>query len=184
MDTEDFSFPKISDTCACSIDSPPLWNISPKASSSPYQVLGERSKGDEAKLVSKSHKKCFSCVQNGKRITRVDDEEEPMDLLWEDFNEELSSATKCATSSSREMVEFRCTKPLTVAKTRSALLQTRNRPAVVVIVKIILYFKSLPWETPVLNHQVANSAALDQHRLTTSTDMEETGIILLLFDII
>ncbi|TKY51531.1 hypothetical protein E2542_SST23047 [Spatholobus suberectus] len=142
MGTEDFSFPKIGDTCACSIDSPPMWNISPKGPSNPYRALREGSKGDEkdcfeAKLVSKGHRKSFSCVQNGKKITRVDDEGVPMDLLWEVFNEELSSAREFATSSSREMVEFRCATAFTVAKTSSALLQTKSRPGMLVIVKVL-----------------------------------------------
>ncbi|RDX97879.1 hypothetical protein CR513_19302, partial [Mucuna pruriens] len=131
MDTEDFSFPKIGDT----IDSPPLWNyISPKASSNPYQgSKGDKKNSFEAKLVSKGHRRSFSCVQNGKKITRVDDEEVPMDLLWEVLNEELSSSA----TSSREMVEFRCATALAVAKTSSALVQTKNRPAMVLILKCV-----------------------------------------------
>ncbi|CAJ1976820.1 unnamed protein product [Sphenostylis stenocarpa] len=129
------------ETCAYSIDSPPQWNILPKASSNSYQILREGSKGDEkecfeAKAVSKGHRKSCSCVQTEKTITRVDDEEVPMDLLWEVFNEELSSARGFATSSSsRKMVEFRCTAALTVAKTSTALVETKNRPGMVVIVK-------------------------------------------------
>ncbi|KAG4910697.1 hypothetical protein JHK87_056813 [Glycine soja] len=136
MDTEDFSFPKIGGTCAYSIDLPPLWNISPKDPSNPNQVPREGSKGDEkdcfeAKLISKGHRKSFSCVEDGKKITRVDHEAAPMDLLWEVFNEELSSATEFSSTSSREMVEFRCaTTALTVAKTNKGLLQTKNRPEI------------------------------------------------------
>jgi len=64
-------------------------------------------------------------------MARVDDEEVPMDLLWEVFNEELS------TSSSREMVEFRC------AKTSTALVETKNRSGMVVMVKVFKKFFSL-----------------------------------------
>ncbi|XP_061346310.1 uncharacterized protein LOC133291965 [Gastrolobium bilobum] len=148
MDTEDFSFPRISDTCAYSIDSPPLWNLSPEGSSNPYQVLREGNKGDEkdcfeAKLVSEGQRKSFSCVQNGKKIMGEDDEEAPMDLLWEGFNEELSSTTGFDTSCSRELVEFRCATSLKVAKTKGALVQTKNKPAMVVIVKVLKKLFSL-----------------------------------------
>ncbi|KAK7379816.1 hypothetical protein VNO78_34339 [Psophocarpus tetragonolobus] len=145
MDTEDLNFPKIGDTG----DLPHLWNISPKGLSDPYQVPRKGTKGDEeidffeAKLVSKGHSKSYSCVQNGKKITRLEDEEVPMDLLWEVFNEELSSETEFSTSSSRELVEFRRAKTLTVAKTGTALVQTKNRPGMVVILKVLKKFFTL-----------------------------------------
>ncbi|BAT94417.1 hypothetical protein VIGAN_08101900 [Vigna angularis var. angularis] len=109
-----------------------MWDISPKASSD--QVLREGSKGDE--------KQCFQeKLENGKNMKRVDDDDDdvPMDLLWEVFNEELSSATDFATSysSSRESVEFRCTKKST------ALVQTKNRYGMVVMMKFFKKFFSL-----------------------------------------
>ncbi|KAK7357101.1 hypothetical protein VNO80_16384 [Phaseolus coccineus] len=140
MDTENLSFSKMCDTCVYSSDSPPT---SPKASSN--QVLREGSKVDEkegfeAKLVSKGHRKSFSFVQSEKKMTRVDDEEIPMDLLWEVLNEELSSATKLSNCSSMEMVEFRCA---TVAKTSTALVQTKNRSGMVMMIKVFKKFFSL-----------------------------------------
>lgn len=109
-----------------------MCDISPKASSD--QVLREGSKADE--------KECFEeKLENGKNMKRVhdDDEDVPMDLLWEVFNEELSSATDFATSysSSRESVEFRC------AKTSTALVQTKNRYGMVVMVKFFKKFFSI-----------------------------------------
>ncbi|RZB88427.1 hypothetical protein D0Y65_027739 [Glycine soja] len=148
MDTEDFSFPKNGGTCAYSIDSPPLWNISPKDPSNPNQVPREGSKADEkdyfeAKVVSKGHKKSFSCVEDRKKITRLTDEAAPMDLLWEAFNEDLSSAVKFSSSSSREMVEFRCaTTALTVVKTNKALLQTKNRPVISIYAPTIVHMQA------------------------------------------
>ncbi|KAK7343822.1 hypothetical protein VNO77_12867 [Canavalia gladiata] len=129
MDTEDFSFPRISDTCAYSFHSPPLWNLSPKGS------LEKDCFG--AKLISKGQRKSFSCVQNGKKTTVVDDEEVPMDLLWEVFNEEFSSKSGFATSSSKEMVQFRSATALKVANTSGSFLQTKYRPSMVVIVKVL-----------------------------------------------
>ncbi|XP_027348634.1 uncharacterized protein LOC113860166 [Abrus precatorius] len=143
MDTEEFSFPRITDTCAHNIDSPPLWNLSPAASPNPYQEKkGEESECMGAKLAAEARRKSFSYVENcRKRIGLCNDYEEEldrMDLLWEDFNEELSTTTGSATSSSREVVEFRCAPPLTVAKTNnSALIPTKNKPGMVVIVKVM-----------------------------------------------
>ncbi|KAK7315484.1 hypothetical protein VNO77_34034 [Canavalia gladiata] len=146
MDTEEFSFPRISDTCAYNIDSPPLWTLSPAASPNPYQ--GNKGGENEcfgAKLVAEARRKSFSSIENRRKRIGLDndnddDEKDKMDLLWEDFNEELSSTTTgSATSSSREVVEFRCAPPtLTVAKTNNgALLPPKNKPGMVVIVKVM-----------------------------------------------
>ncbi|XP_014509696.1 uncharacterized protein LOC106768848 [Vigna radiata var. radiata] len=153
MDTEEFSFPRISDTCSHNIDSPPLWNLSPAASPNPYHGNTRRENDcfGAAKLVAEVHRKSFSCVENRRKRNGFEDEEEEeeeeekMDLLWEDFNEELYSTTTTtgsATSSSREVVEFRSAHELTLAKTtqNSLLHPTKNKPAMVVIVKI---FKKL-----------------------------------------
>ncbi|RDX80021.1 hypothetical protein CR513_39475, partial [Mucuna pruriens] len=140
MDTEEFSFPRINDTCAHNIDSPPLWNLSPAASPNPYQG---KKKGENdcfgAKLVAESQRKSFSYVENVRKRIGLEEEEDRMDLLWEDFNEELySTTTGSATSSSREVVEFRCASALTVAKSNDgALFPTRNKPGMVLIVKVI-----------------------------------------------
>lgn len=124
METQDFSFPKINETCIHIIDSPPLWNLSQQ----------ER----DEKEWSKGQRKSFSSVQGGKKETGFEDEEVSMDLLWEVFNEELSSKTKFSTTSSRELVEFKCTTALTIAKTNSAaLLQSKNRPNMMVIVRVL-----------------------------------------------
>ncbi|KAL5170531.1 hypothetical protein HKD37_11G032220 [Glycine soja] len=59
---EEFNFPRISDTCAHNIGSPPLWNLSPVTSPNPYY--------------------------QGNKIGK---NENRMNMLWEDFNEELYS---------------------------------------------------------------------------------------------
>ncbi|TKY46147.1 hypothetical protein E2542_SST28183 [Spatholobus suberectus] len=140
MDTEEFSFPRISDTCAHNIDSPPLWNLSPAASPNPYQGnKGGANKCFGAKIVAEARRKSFSNVENVRKRIGLEEGEDRMDLLWEDFNEELySTTTGSATSSSREVVEFRCAPALTVAKTNNgALLPTKNKPGMVVIVKVM-----------------------------------------------
>lgn len=143
METEDFSFPRINDTCAHNIDSPPLWNLSPAASPNPYQG-NKREENDcfGEKLIGQAQRKSFSCVEIGRRRFGLDDDdddqEDKMDLLWEDFNEELSSTTGSATSSSREVVELRCDPHLTVAKTNNGkLVPTKNKHGMVVIVKVL-----------------------------------------------
>ncbi|QHO16546.1 hypothetical protein HN51_032239 [Arachis hypogaea] len=114
MDTDEFNFPRISDTHAHAI-SPLLWNLSSAPSPNPYQ----RNKGEEdgdffgAKLISKVQRKSFSSVETRiqqRTLLDDDDEEEKMDLLWKDFNEELmcSSKTVSSATSSREVVECRC----------------------------------------------------------------------------
>jgi len=110
------------DTCVHTMDSP-------KTSSD--QVLREGTKEDEKEYFEAK-------LENGKNMRRIDDDDEevPMDLLWEVFNEELSSATKFATSS-KEMVEFKC------AKTSTALVQTRNRYGMLVMVKVFKKFFSI-----------------------------------------
>ncbi|MED6187443.1 hypothetical protein PIB30_076499 [Stylosanthes scabra] len=137
MNTEDFSFPRILGNYSChGIDSPPLWNLSPAtASPNPYKGDYEKVNCFESKIVPSNKGK------NG--------EEDQMDLLWEDFNEELTPTTiryASDISSSRELVEFRCTTAFTFAKkTNGALVQgNKNRQGLVVIAKVVkkLFFNN------------------------------------------
>ncbi|KAK7380607.1 hypothetical protein VNO78_33122 [Psophocarpus tetragonolobus] len=138
MDTEEFSFPRISDNCAHNIDSPPLWNLSPAASPISNECYG-------AKLVAEAHRKSFSYVESRKRFGLEEEEDDRMDLLWEDFNEELYSTTtttgSATSSSSREVVEFRCAPSLSVVakanNTNRSLISTKNKAGMVVIVKVM-----------------------------------------------
>ncbi|KAF1884778.1 hypothetical protein Lal_00028665 [Lupinus albus] len=149
MESEDFSFPRINDTCAHNIDSPPLWNLSPAASPNPYQgKKGEENDWFGEKLIAHGQRKSFSCIEIGRKKIEledcVDDHEGKMDLLWEDFNEELYSTTGSATSSSREVVEFRsCAQSLIVSKSKTnALVSTKSKSSMVVIVKVLKKFFS------------------------------------------
>ncbi|KAI4352853.1 hypothetical protein L6164_007065 [Bauhinia variegata] len=156
MATEDFSFPAISDTHPCAIDSPPLWNLSPVGSPIPYPVFseGKREKRSyeedcfEAKFVTRSQRRSFSYIQNRQRRSGEDyedhDEEDKMDMLWEDFNEELSLTTGSATSSSREVVELRYPSLLKVSKANNgALVSSKNKPGMVMLVKVLKKLFSL-----------------------------------------
>ncbi|KAI4346405.1 hypothetical protein L6164_007302 [Bauhinia variegata] len=152
MATEDFSFPTISDTHPYAIDSPPLWNLSPVGSPNPYQACSEgkrkknRDKEDcfEGKFVTQSQRKSFSYIENRRRRFGEDedddeDDKDRMDMLWEDFNEELSSTTGSCTSSSREAAELSYSSSLKVAnKTNNgALVSSKNRPGLVMLVKVM-----------------------------------------------
>ncbi|WJX20449.1 hypothetical protein P8452_10003 [Trifolium repens] len=124
MGTEDFSFPRINDTFSYIIDSPPLWNQSSTSSSNnSYQhVLRDQKDFYEENLEdSKGQRKSFSSTQNGKKITREDDEEVPMDLLWEVFNEDV--------------VEYRSLRIGNI--TNNALIQTKNKPSMLVMLKVL-----------------------------------------------
>ncbi|KAL2990490.1 hypothetical protein AAZX31_11G205200, partial [Glycine max] len=94
---EEFNFPRISDTCAHNIGSPPLWNLSPVTSPNPYY-----------------------------QGNKIGENENRMNMLWEDFNEELYSTKGYAPT-------------LTIAKTNntSLLLTKNNKPGMVVIVKLM-----------------------------------------------
>ncbi|KAH1226168.1 hypothetical protein GmHk_11G032898 [Glycine max] len=100
---EEFNFPRISDTCAHNIGSPPLWNLSPVTSPNPYY-----------------------------QGNKIGENENRMNMLWEDFNEELYSTKG-------EVVELRYAPTLTIAKTNntSLLLTKNNKPGMVVIVKLM-----------------------------------------------
>ncbi|OAY58593.1 hypothetical protein MANES_02G191100v8 [Manihot esculenta] len=109
MATEDFSFPTFTDTTSSAIDSPPLWRLSPAASPDSSHTKAEEEDSDQEddyQFCFPTHKptqrKSFSWVEHGGRAANLNDEEdkeEKMDMLWEDFNEELS--IKRSRSSSR-----------------------------------------------------------------------------------
>ncbi|KAH7568180.1 hypothetical protein JRO89_XS07G0253400 [Xanthoceras sorbifolium] len=87
MENEEFTFPIISggdNTCPSSIDSPPLWRLSPAASPVPRlrEARGENKSDDDD--------------------DDDDEEEEKMDVLWEDFNEELEGYNKKSNTSARD----------------------------------------------------------------------------------
>lgn len=147
MATEDFSFPVIVNDFPCPIDSPPLWHLSPAASPNSCQEepaatrgKGNKEEDEEDCFASETtrniQRKSFSCV-HGKED---DHEEEKMDMLWEDFNEELARASNARTSasSSRDRVELGCVKGLITSKNNGAGALSTKKPGMVVIVKLVL----------------------------------------------
>jgi hypothetical protein len=150
MATEDFSFPIIEDNFPCTIDSPPLWHLSPTAS----PPNGSSAKGEDDDKdcfpIKYSQRKSFSCVEGGSGKLVIndgkeeDDEEEKMDMLWEDFNEELSktcsSRSNIKSSSRDNMLGFGCVKALTTSKNNTSATLSTRKPGIVVIMKVLKKF--------------------------------------------
>ncbi|KAK8684146.1 hypothetical protein V6N13_040177 [Hibiscus sabdariffa] len=78
--TEEFSFPTTADLYPCGIESPPLWHRSP--AESPHRKAKGKQEEDD-----KGSKPSDKAGAEG-------DEEEKMDMLWEDFNEELGGGSR------------------------------------------------------------------------------------------
>ncbi|KAG5052317.1 hypothetical protein JHK87_004515 [Glycine soja] len=81
MDTKEFNFPRISDTCAHNIDSPPLWNLSPAASPNPYyqgNKIGENECFGAKLVAAEAHRKSFSYVENRKKRFGLEEDENKM----------------------------------------------------------------------------------------------------------
>ncbi|XP_043712962.1 uncharacterized protein LOC122661582 [Telopea speciosissima] len=80
MVSDDFSFPTITDPIPCFVGSPPLWNVSYEVfSGSSYGNRGDRS--DE----ELQRRKSFPMAERDMKL----EDEERMDMLWENFNDEL-----------------------------------------------------------------------------------------------
>ncbi|XP_030550814.2 uncharacterized protein LOC115755516 [Rhodamnia argentea] len=132
MAEEGFSFPGIPDPSTCSICSPPLWPVSPP----PAPPLRDRSssEGSDEGVLGEAGGLC-------------EEEEERMDMLWEDFNEDLprscrhpvSSWSSASTSSSRDIEEFGGAKARAVSRANVALVSAKRTPppGVVVLIKVL-----------------------------------------------
>lgn len=149
MATEDFTFPISTDPVSWSIDSPPLWCLSPD----PYH--GETSKessteGEERDQDEQVFKHSFPTepikhLTQGKSFSRreelgsaaiselvrrnggLNDKEEKMDMLWEDFNtEETLTRSHSSSRLDSEAVHTGCVKALRLSK-----------PGLVVFMKVL-----------------------------------------------
>ncbi|EEF35571.1 uncharacterized protein LOC8262733 [Ricinus communis] len=116
---DDFTFPIFAtDPFSSGVDSPSLWHLSPAASpdhschAKPEQEQ-EREQGQEDSdqeedfqdcfpLYKPAQRKSFSWEEKGSKYGEVDDgddKEEKMDMLWEDFNEEITSLKRSQSTS-------------------------------------------------------------------------------------
>ncbi|KAL6315588.1 hypothetical protein AAG906_000894 [Vitis piasezkii] len=152
MATEDFSFPIVSDAFPRFIDSPPLWHASsatlchegPTTSNTSGQQEDDEEGGcfaSTSKPVDHPRRKSFSCVETGGRMAGggdeiEDDEEDRMDMLWEDFNEELHN--RCGPrSGSEEMVKVGCVQGVAAPRIGGAVVAARRAASLLVLVKML-----------------------------------------------
>ncbi|KDP47107.1 hypothetical protein JCGZ_03915 [Jatropha curcas] len=115
--SEDFSFPTLTGTVPAAIDSPPLWQLSPDSCHSKSTKRESNEESDQEEYF----KDCFPLkdkqIKNNigqrKSFSWVEDEEK-MDMLWEDFNEDLmlkrnySCGNSSRFSGSHDMVNMGC----------------------------------------------------------------------------
>nr|POE53076.1 hypothetical protein CFP56_59315 [Quercus suber] len=169
MATEDFSFPTIGDKFSCGIDSPPLWNLSPIASPNSRHEEPPKGSAKEEGNDLKDEKdycfwpkpieyirqrKSFSHVETGGKLVIKDGkedgdhEEQKMDMLWENFNEELSKNSSSRSNTSSRM-QFGCVKALKTSNSNSATLSAK-KPGMVVILKS--QSSSVTYENPSIRH--------------------------------
>ncbi|XP_021647529.2 uncharacterized protein LOC110640513 [Hevea brasiliensis] len=160
MATEDFSFPTFTDTTSSAIDSPPLWRLSPVASPDSCHRITKTEEEEEEEeedsdqeedyqdcfptqkpIKDSTQRKSFSWAERGGGAKLDDDgkdedKEEKMDMLWEDFNDEL--LMKRIRSSSRfdsdHMVKMGCVHQLqslrsSTKTTNTAMVSPGKPPA-------------------------------------------------------
>ncbi|XP_057975197.1 uncharacterized protein LOC131162600 [Malania oleifera] len=124
---DDFSFPAVADAFPRFAESPPLWRPS---------SADERA----------NERRSFSCMEMNSKRTHTQDqgeEEEKMDMLWEDFNDELMLRRSCEAcrarcdSSDRDAAELGCVGPLKMTKRSGAAVLPGRKPGVVVFMKAL-----------------------------------------------
>ncbi|OAY23703.1 uncharacterized protein LOC110606492 [Manihot esculenta] len=171
MATEDyFSFPTTTDTTSSAIDTPPLWRLSPAAS--PDFCHGttkteEEEEEEEDSDQDEDYQDCLPTHQPIKYSTQIkscswaergggaklddenEDKEEKMDMLWEDFNEELSikrSPSSLRFDSDIHMVKMGCIHQIqslrsSTKTTSTAMVSPKKPPAaaasLVVFIKVL-----------------------------------------------
>ncbi|KAG4183576.1 hypothetical protein ERO13_A09G117400v2 [Gossypium hirsutum] len=155
--TEEFSFPTSTDLYPCSIDSPPLWRLSPAASPDVFlhskgkqeedcfPVSQRADEDDHQERKSKSHEDHNGWKQSDKGVAEDEDEdeEEKMDMLWEDFNEEELPRSGSSSRCSEDMVEMGCGggHSLKLSKTNAGMFsQSPRRAGMLVFMRVLRKF--------------------------------------------
>ncbi|TMW93141.1 hypothetical protein EJD97_012114 [Solanum chilense] len=140
---DDFSFPTITNTPPRFLESPPLWRTTLVASSHLQNNSDHdhEEKLDMSPLISNksnyiNQRKSFSHIEGVLAMRRMiedeDEEEEKMDMLWENLNEEMSNKimTKTSCGKNTKKVEYKCVKSLNLSK-------ASKRPSLVVLIKVL-----------------------------------------------
>lgn len=137
MTTEDFSFP--TENVPSCIESPPLWHSSPAASSSDSHQEETAKELEEVR----TERRRFSCIENGQKIAKRDgneeeeeDQEETMDLLWENFNEELSRSQSSLRANSEK---FSGDQIVAMGRVNQTLTfsRTKDKPPMFMVLKVL-----------------------------------------------
>lgn len=138
---DDFSFPTITNSF---LESPPLWRTTSVASSrlpsSDHNIASTKEQNlDMSPLISQ--RKSFSYIEGAAAMKRMiedeldedgDEEEEKMDMLWENLNEEMSNQimTKTSCGKDTQKGEYKCVKSLNLSK-------SSKRPSLVFLIKVL-----------------------------------------------
>ncbi|XP_022932537.1 uncharacterized protein LOC111439032 [Cucurbita moschata] len=153
---DDFSFPTALEPYSrCGIDSPPLWRLSPTASPISYRqkTASNRSFRDDQKSDRFASVRFSASLQRRRRFSSdaaMDGEEEEeevaaekMDVLWENFNEELSRSGRSRLMKTAEMEEIEIVKArrrmaeLNLSETSSAVATRRKATGKTAFVKAL-----------------------------------------------
>lgn len=148
---EEFSFHTTTadSSSFASIDSPPLWHLSPAAS----PVAGEQN----AVLLKHDHHHhdlfqtsgVDEAGEVGRKAVPEEEEDEKMDLLWEDLNDDLLTTTTACSSSSRgfyseydggDVAEMGCFQALSFPRGNAAAVfavTPTKRPTFLVFMKFL-----------------------------------------------
>ncbi|MCE0481437.1 hypothetical protein HAX54_039205 [Datura stramonium] len=147
---DDFSFPTITNTPSCFLESPPLWRPTSVASNrlqknptSDHSYIASTKGEDHEEHLDMSplmsnyinQRKSFSYIEGVAAMKRIfeDEEEEKMDMLWENLNEEISNQITTRTSCGKDhtkKVDYKCVKSLNLSK-------ASKRPSLVVLIKVL-----------------------------------------------
>lgn len=147
VSSEDFSFPKINYPLPNFAISPSLWRVSSLVYPDSHDA------GEAREEVDVSRRTFSFCCQNEDKLSKKECGEEKMDMLWEDFNEEiervvsnssmkeeqeekkgavkLSSRHGCR--SSEKMVELCCVQALKMSNSGRSSRST----SIVVVMKVL-----------------------------------------------
>ncbi|XP_022976943.1 uncharacterized protein LOC111477161 [Cucurbita maxima] len=152
---DDFSFPTALEPYSrCGIDSPPLWRLSPAASPISYRqrTASNRSFRDDQKSDGFASVRFSASLQRRRRFSSdaaMDGEEEEevaaekMDVLWENFNEELSRSGRSRLMKTAEMEEIEIVKTrrrmteLNLSETSGAVATRRKATGKTAFVKAL-----------------------------------------------
>ncbi|XP_050945546.1 uncharacterized protein LOC103500054 [Cucumis melo] len=155
---DDFSFPTALEPFnRCGVDSPPLWRLSPSASPISYrqQISCDRNFRDTASDGEISNRFPSASFQRRRRflsdaaVNGEEEEEEEeavaekMDVLWENFNEELSRSRRSRLMKTAELEENEIVKArqrmaeLNLPETSGAMATGRKATGKTAFVKVL-----------------------------------------------